>query len=119
MSEEARRELDQAWIDATYEIFDLFLEAKIMSYENNVHQIKGLLDDSRTPDFPRVYAARMAAADLAKTEPVDPDAIKNIYAHCVALLDSSEVTERQLAVMGIILICDSYLSQVGTEVIIG
>ena len=113
MSErEPTREIDQDWIDAFHELLDLYLEAKIMSYEHNIHQIKGLLDDSRTPDFPRVYAARMAAADLAKTEPVDPDAIKNIYAHCVAMLDSSELTERQLAVMGIILICDSYLEQV-------
>ena len=81
-------------------------------HESNIHQIKALLDDSRAPDFPRVYGARMAAADLAKIEPVDPDAIKNIYAHCVSMLDSSELTERQLAVMGILLICDSYLEQV-------
>ena len=119
MNTESTSELDQDWIDAFRELLDLYLEAKTMVYEHNIHEIKALLDDSRTPDFPRVYAARMAAADLAKAEPVDPDAIKNIYAHCVAMLDSSEVTERQLAVMGIILICDSYLEQVKTEVVTG
>ena len=55
-----------------------------------------------------VYQARQAAAEIADTEFPTEEQMRSIFSRAVAMLDSHDLTERQMAVLTIISICDFY-----------
>lgn len=77
---------------------------------SNIATIRQLLKvDSQDDVYDHVYNARVAAAEIVKSEFPTEEELRRIYSYAAAMLDNYEKVERQLAAMTILSLCDFYL----------